>query len=216
MSSLSELKNIDAVLFDLDGTLWDSSAGVAAAWSRALARTAPGLRQPITDTEFRSCMGLQIPDIGAKVFPMLQGAERDRLVKACLAEEEDWLRENGGVVYPRVEETLSALGKRYDLGLVSNCQCGYIENFFRLTGLGRYFHDYESFGATGLHKHENIRLLMSRNGYETACYVGDMYLDRRAAREAEVPFVYCSYGFGDLEDCDYQVDSFDQLLALLE
>ncbi len=216
MSDLSELKNIDAVIFDLDGTLWDSSAGVAAAWSRALERTAPGLRVPITDDEFRACMGLQIPDIGAKVFPMLEGEERDRIVKACLTEEEDWLKENGGTVYPKVEETLFALGRYYALGLVSNCQRGYIENFFRLTGLGRYFNDFESYGATGLKKSENIRLLMSRNGYEKACYVGDMILDQLAAREARVPFVYCSYGFGDLDGYDYRVDSFDQLQALLK
>lgn len=216
MNELSKLKVIDAVLFDLDGTLWDSSAGVAAAWSRALAQNAPGLRGPISDLEFRSCMGLQIPDIGARVFPMLAGVERDRLVKACLAEEEDWLRENGGAVYPGVEETLSALSRRYALGLVSNCQIGYIENFFRLTGLGRFFSDYESFGATGLSKSENIRLLLSRNGYKSSCYVGDMILDQIAAREAELPFVYCSYGFGELTDYDHRVDRFDQLLALVD
>ena len=215
MSEFTELKDVDAVLFDLDGTLWDSSAGVAAAWSRALAQNAPGLRGPITDQEFRSCMGLQIPDIGAKVFPMIGGARRDRLVKACLEVEEDWLRENGGTVYPRVEETLEALSRHYPLGLVSNCQCGYIENFFRLTGLGRFFSDFESFGATGLKKSENLRLVMSRNGYGSACYVGDMILDQMAARAARLPFVYCSYGFGELEDYDFRVDSFDQLLTLL-
>ena len=214
MKRNDSLKGIDAILFDLDGTLWDSSAGVAAAWSRALAENAPELRGPITDEEFRSCMGLQIPDIGAKVFPMLRGAERDRLVQACLEREEEWLRSSGGTVYPRVEETLSVLRGRYALGLISNCQCGYIENFFRLTGLGRYFSDYESFGGTGLHKSENVRLVMSRNGYGSACYVGDMILDQLAAREAGVPFVYCSYGFGDLDDYDYRVDSFAQLLPL--
>ncbi|MBR2783653.1 MAG: HAD family hydrolase [Firmicutes bacterium] len=215
MNEPQTLKGIDAVLFDLDGTLWDSSAGVAAAWSRALAENAPGLRPPITDAEFRSCMGLQIPDIGARVFPMLQGGERDRLVQFCLDEEEDWLRENGGTVYPKVEETLAELSRHYALGLVSNCQCGYIENFFRLTGLGRYFRDFESFGGTGLHKSENIRLVMSRNGYASACYVGDMILDQKAARGAKVPFVYCSYGFGELDDWDFRIDSFAQLLPLL-
>ena len=215
MNGSAKLTGLDAVLFDLDGTLWDSSAGVAASWSRALAREAPGLRGPISDLEFHSCMGLPIPEIGAKVFPMLEGRERDRLVEACLACEEEWLHENGGTVYPRVEETLAILSRHYPLGLISNCQCGYIENFFRLTGLGRYFSDFESYGATGLQKADNIRLVMERRGWGAACYIGDMILDLMAARQAGLPFVYCSYGFGDLTEYDRRVDSFEELLPLL-
>ena len=210
------LHDIDAILFDLDGTLWDSTVGVAASWTRGMEKAAPGLREPITDIEFRSCMGLRIPDIGAKVFPMLHGAARERVIRACLEEEEEWLRQAGGQVYPGVEATLAALHSRFKLGLVSNCQSGYIENFFRLSSLGGYFDDFESYGATGLRKAENIKLVVSRNNYQNACYVGDMYIDRDAAAAAGLPFVYCRYGFGDLDDCQYNIDSFDQLLTVIK
>lgn len=213
--SQHHLSGLDAVLFDLDGTLWDSTVGVAASWTRGLQRLAPGLREPITDLEFRSCMGLRIPDIGAKLFPMLRGECRERLIKACLEEEEEWLRSAGGVVYDGVEDTLAALSRDYSLGLVSNCQQGYIENFFRLTGLGRFFNDHESYGATGLRKADNLRLVVERNNFKRACYVGDMHIDRDAAAGAGLPFVYCRYGFGDLPDCQYNIDCFSQLLDIL-
>jgi len=205
---------LDAVLFDLDGTLWDSAAGVSQAWQRALERRPP-FREPITETEFRSCMGLCIDEIGKKIFPTLPEAERDSLIRECLEEEHRWLRQVGGRVYGRVEETLSLLSRKLKLCVVSNCEAGYIENFFAITGLSGYFADHISFGETGRHKSDNARLIMERNRFQAPVFVGDTVLDREAARLTGMPFIYAAYGFGRLDDYDYTIDAFGELTELL-
>lgn len=209
------LQGVDAILFDLDGTLWDSSRGVSCSWQRALARRAPGLRPPITADEVRGCMGMRIDELGNKLFPMLNEAERAELLAQCLAEEEKELRQNGGQLFPAVAETLAALREKYRLCVVSNCQCGYIENFLQCFGLCELFADHISFGDTGLSKGENTRRIISRNGFRRACFVGDTQIDRSAAAEADIPFIFARYGFGRVADFDYAVDSFDELLYLL-
>ena len=73
---------------------------------------------------------------------------------------------------------------------------GYIECFLEVTGFGKYFRDFESFGATGKQKGENILAVMQRLGSKSAVYVGDIIKDQQAAAYAGIPFVFARYGFG--------------------
>ena len=46
-------------------------------------------------------------------------------------------------------------------------------------------------------KGETIRILMERHGITSAAYIGDTQGDADAARDAGIPFVWASYGFGE-------------------
>lgn len=205
----------DGIFFDLDGTLWDSVQGVSTAWQRALSRY-PELDIHFDDDDVRACMGLCIDDIARRLLPQLEEARRVHLMAECLEEEEEYLRQVGGKVYPFVGETLTRLAERYPLFIASNCQAGYIESFLALTGFGPYFQDHISFGDTQKRKGANTMLLMKRHGLRTPVFVGDARVDQLAAMEAGIPFVWARYGFGQVDRYDYVVDHFDQLLTLLE
>jgi phosphoglycolate phosphatase len=159
-------------------------------------------------------MGLQMHEIMQKLFPHLNAEVHKELIQSCGEIEGDFLSERGGILYENLEEVLQALSEKYELYIVSNCQEGYIEAFYAYHGLEKYFRDFENPGRTGLSKGENIKLLMKRNGLEAPVYVGDTAGDQKAAKDAGIPFVYAKYGFGDVEDYDYAIERFDELLEI--
>ena len=108
------------------------------------------------------------------------------------------------------------LAKTYDLYIVSNCQCGYIEQFLRKTQLEAYIKDIECFGNTGKNKGENIRLLVKRNSLKAPVYIGDTKGDCDASKEAGVPFIFASYGFGNVIEYEYaaKIGEMKDLLTL--
>ena len=201
----------EAVLFDLDGTLWDSSREVLRCWNRVLAP----LGRSITDAELSKLMGLTPREIGDVQFPDLPPAERYALTDQCLNEEPPYLYERGAKLYPAVRETLRLLKRRYCVGLVSNCTEPYAQAFLHAHGLTALFDDHETAGRTGLHKAANISLLLQRNHIQKALYIGDTMKDRSAAQEAHIPFIFASWGFGDLSDVQFKAESFSDLASIV-
>lgn len=206
------MKFWDAVIFDLDGTLWNPADGILVSWNQGFA--AHGLEPFITKAHVEHWMGKLLPDIAAYILPDMDADERLALVRECVRLENIYLAEHGGVLYPGVPETLARLAGEAPLAIVSNCEDGYIESFFAAHGLGKYFADYEHPGRTGLDKAGNIRLIMKRNGWRHPVYVGDTQLDFEAARTAGVPFIHANYGFGQLDGV-LQMDCFPELPRLL-
>ena len=141
---------IQGAIFDMDGTLWDSSENVAASWSETIRSSGdPLLRnKTITGSDLRSVMGMTMVEIAAKLFPELTETRRIDILEKCGENEKNYLAANGGELYPQLEETLSALSKNHRLFIVSNCQNGYIEAFFEYYSLERYFTDYLCWGDT--------------------------------------------------------------------
>ena len=203
----------DSIIFDLDGTLWDSSILVAKSWTEELSQY-DYKRKAVTVEEITSCMGLKMDKIAEKLFPELEEETRADIMSKCCKRENMYLSIHGGNLYEKLEETLEILARKYKMIIVSNCQDGYIESFFKAHGLQKYFIDYECPGRTGLGKGENIKLVIERNNIKNAIYVGDTLGDANSAEFANIPFVYAKYGFGKVNNFEYSVDSFAELLNI--
>lgn len=204
---------VDSIIFDLDGTLWDSIEGVCGTWKEVLSNY-PDIKRVITPKDMEGCMGLQIADIGKKLFPDLPETMQMELMEKCCETEQIYLGEHGGKLYPKLEETLEKLYQNYKLFIVSNCHDGYIQCFFKAHKLDKYFSDIECSGVTGLSKGENNKLIIKRNNLKNPVYVGDTITDAESAKVAKIPFVYARYGFGQVEKYDYVIDSFEEILKL--
>ncbi|WP_341302110.1 HAD family hydrolase [Lysinibacillus sp. FSL H8-0500] len=205
--------SIDSIIFDLDGTLWDSRKTVAKSWTKVVQESPLG-KGSVTEEDLSKTMGLQIKEIAAMLFHYLNEQQQLELILACCQQEQIDLLREGGILYPQLEETLVALSARFRMFIVSNCQEGYIETFYDYHQLGKYFLDFENPGRTGLSKGENIQLIMERNNIKNAVYVGDTNGDMLAAQFAGIPFVYASYGFGQPEQYDYVIERPSDLLTL--
>ena len=203
----------DGLLFDLDGTLWDSVDGICLSWNQTLARLAPRYAGQITRPRLIGCMGMLLPDIVKRLLPDADLAQLAPAMEAMLLEENDYVARHGGILYPGVPETLELLAAQYPLFIVSNCQAGYIEAFFQAHGLGRYFTDFENPGRTGKAKGENIALVVRRNHLKRPLYIGDTQGDCSAAAQAGVPFLHAAYGFGTIDHEVPHVDAFADIPA---
>ena len=175
-----------AVLFDLDGTLWHTCDVILPVWNDILKKHKETTKQ-ITLEEMNSYMGKTVEQIASIMLPELPLENSVAIVKESCAEQIPSLRKTGGHLYDNLESTLEILSKNYFLGIISNCQCGYIEAFLFAHKLEKYFSDFEMSGRTNLTKGENIKLVMERNGpYSHTGTRGASYLPGCCRRQTSV------------------------------
>ncbi len=191
------LRRQSAVVFDLDGTLWDATGQILPAWNRVLAEYG----RTIAPEEFCGFMGKTAAELARLVLPGLPPQEGTAVVDRCCREQLSDLAVCPGRLYPGVREMLHTLARSHRLMLVSNCQDGYVQAFLDAHNLWDCFEDVEMHGRTGLSKAENIRLVLRRSGIQRAVYVGDTPADAEAARQAGIDFIWAGYGFGPRPDC---------------
>ena len=204
----------DSILFDLDGTLWDATEALQISWAMAL-KDAPDVEATPTKEELEKVMGMTAEDLMATLYPNLSPQRHMELFQRCCEVETDYLREHGGRLYPKMEETLDQLSQKVPLFIVSNCNTEYIPSFLDGHKLHKYFQDWECIGRTGRPKGENIQLIVERNSLKHPVYVGDTILDQEASAQAGVPFLHAAYGFGKVTGAP-EVESPEALLKLLE
>lgn len=197
------------IIFDMDGTLWDSAASVAECWTKVLKDKYNGIRV-ITEEDLQSVMGLTMDKLAAALFPGVEETVRLQMLEDCCKEENAYLEQYGAVLYEGLEEVLNQLQKEYHLYIVSNCQSGYIEAFLSYYGFGHYFDDIECFGNNHLKKGDNIRNVVERNYLDKAVYVGDIQGDYDASCEAGVAFIHAAYGFGTI------IQNVERIQSLME
>ncbi|MBQ6321682.1 MAG: HAD family hydrolase [Lachnospiraceae bacterium] len=189
------------IIFDLDGTLWDSCEAIAASWNEYVAKYAQDVQRTFTGETMRALCGLTMTEFGDALFGDLDEKRRYALTDACCEYEVEYLSvpREGVFIVEGLRPVLEELKKEYPLYIVSNCQKGYIEDFLINSKMGDLFEDLECFGDTGQKKSFNIRLLKNRNHLDEAIYVGDTQGDYDSAVEAGVLFVHAAYGYGTID-----------------
>ncbi len=198
-----------AIILDLDGTLWDTSDIVVRIWNEVLSKKCPKLI--MTKEIMSSLMGKNKAQFTDEFFVGVERNEAESLIDEIFSCEQKYLKEHGANMYDGVIKTLSELKKDYAIAIVSNCQSGYLNAFLTHYNLKDVFNDYECAGSSPLPKGENIRLVFERNDFEKAIYVGDTKSDEDAAKVAQLPFVYASYGFGKVDNYVAKINSFEEI-----
>lgn len=200
----------DAIIFDIDGTLTDSTDAVIRAWNRKLGeQDLPYI--PLTRELASSLMGKTMDDWALAVMPEVPLEVSRGIVEHLEAEENNEIRTNGTNLYPDVRDTFELLSKDYDLYILSNCGQGYIEAVMAYGGLDPFVKGHLCFGDNGLDKQDNLRKMIADHHLQNPVYVGDTQKDADCCRIAAVPFIFVSYGFGSVPDAPYRADSMKEL-----
>lgn len=145
---------IDSIIFDLDGTLWNATPTVAKARNNVFKNL--GIQhEPTNAMDVARTVGLPVDEVYKQIFPSVSSEYLHKLIKNVSIEIDRLLRLEGAVIYPGVKEGLEKLKNKYQLFIVSNCDKGYIETFFDWSKLDLLFNDFECYGKTRCSKTDN-------------------------------------------------------------
>jgi phosphoglycolate phosphatase len=206
---------MESIIFDLDGTMWDSTKEAAHVWKEVASKN-PAITDEITRSTLKALYGLPLEDIAVGLFKSVPSEVAIATMEECVVAQNPYLAKYKGVLLGDIEGTLKKLQEKYKLFIVSNCKSGYIEAFLEGNQLGKYFEDHLCPGDTGKLKADNIRIIMERNHITSAIYVGDTAGDGKATHEAGLDFVFARFGFGEASDYEYVIDSFEELVPLMD
>lgn len=213
----------NALIFDLDGTLWDTVAPLTIIWNQVFQKNNTG--KVISEDDLRNVMGKNLQEIGRIYFPDMAEERRADIFSQCAVAHCAYLKEHGAPLFFE-KKFMEQLAEKYELFIVSNCPCGYIEAFLESCHLQKYFKDFEMSGRTGKSKGENIKAICERNGLcagaadanlaPSVVYVGDTLGDETAANFAGIPFIHAAYGFGSAKNPAAVLHDFSELPGVLE
>jgi haloacid dehalogenase superfamily, subfamily IA, variant 1 with third motif having Dx(3-4)D or Dx(3-4)E len=181
------------VIFDLDGTLVDSSDGIIRATEEAL----DILKYPaMSHAEIRSYIG---PPIGNSII------ERNGLGADDLEEFNRVFRDiyknkylMNATVYPGIMELLSDLNDRF-IGIATNKRIDYTLVLLENIRISEYCDVVEGLDMKGtLKKKDLIEKCAEASGEnrERIVMIGDTASDMNAAKEYGIDFIGVTYGFG--------------------
>lgn len=199
--------NTDALIFDMDGTLWDAVDTYAEIWNMAFERE--GIEQRITRNDLLALIGTPIDDIIRHFVPDNQVEHLLQVIAGLVVTE---LPRLGGRLYEGVQEGIATLAQHYQLFMLSNCDELELPIFVRYAGIEPYITDTLAYGNTHLRKADNMRLLAEKYHLQHPVYVGDTDSDCSEAHRAGVPFVWMSYGFGTTDRAQLQFDNFSDMV----
>ena len=81
---------MDSIIFDVDGTIWNSTDVVAQAWNEVLEKEKIDIR--VTADQLKGLFGRLLPDIAKAILPDQTEAEQLRIIDLCCHAEHELLR----------------------------------------------------------------------------------------------------------------------------
>lgn len=211
---MSDLVNKKAILFDLDGTLWDALDTITEAWNKAMKDN--NLNYSFSIATMKSFMGLTPRETAPLAFKDVSLEKGLEYFSLCLNEEIKYLRIHPGKLYEDEEEVLKVLQKDFPLFIVSNSDKGYIEDYIEAYKFHKYFIDHVCAGDTNLEKWQNILYIKNKYNLEDIIYVGDTLKDQNESNKAGVKFIHAAYGFGEIKDEVNKINSLKELPDLVK
>jgi phosphoglycolate phosphatase len=188
--------NFKLVIFDLDGTLMNTSAGIFSSANASVVKL--GLEPEHDPAQLSKFIGPPINQCFIEVYNLEQSLI-EQAVAIYRVEYEQHGRFNA-VAYPNMKETLKALKEKgYQLAVGTLKHESLAQGMMTHFGFDRYF---DSIRGADLNSHlskaDIIKLVLQDLSIraEDAVLIGDTIHDQKGAAEAGVAFIAVDYGFG--------------------
>ncbi|WP_028611905.1 HAD family hydrolase [Paenibacillus harenae] len=214
----------EAVIFDMDGTLFETDKLLVPVHRRVF-ETLREERLYVRETppvdRLLSCLGMLLEDIWKMVMPDSTLEARRRADELLLQYELEGLAAGEGELYPYVEQTLRLLkDKGVRLFVASNGLEDYVKGVAQYKEIAGLFDGLYSAGEYGTaSKVDLVARLLQDHGLQSAWMVGDRSSDVEAGRENGIRTIGCAYAsYGresELDGADAHISDFRQLLDLL-
>lgn len=220
---MHKLSQPDAMIFDLDGTLFQTETLLIPAYHQTFDQLrAEGLYTGATPPEERilECLGLLLDEIWRRVIPEASEFARQRANVLLLQFQLEGLSQGIGALYDGVPEVLEALqSKGVRLFVASNGLEDYVKGVVQYLGIGERFEAVYSAGEFETEsKVDLVRMLLERYELRSAWMVGDRSSDVEAGKGNGLPVIGCRYAeFGSAEElrgADRMIASFEELIEL--
>jgi phosphoglycolate phosphatase len=189
------MTNRTTIIFDLDGTLIESSVGILEGFRLALRECNIEAKLPIE----KSLIGPPLKQTISKLIDSMDTAMVDVIADAFKANYDSvgYLKT---VLFSGVIEMLEELAQEYTLYIATNKRIIPTLKIMKHLKIDSYFNGIyalDSFEPSLSSKGELIGQIMSDHGIprELVCYVGDRIEDGVAAGENEIPFIMAAWGF---------------------
>lgn len=202
----------DALIFDLDGTLWDASETSTRGWNNGLRSL--NINRTISVAELQQVTGKPGIEAVRILFPN-EFEEHQNLLDVLDHYEKMIIQNSGGKLYDGLETVIRSLSLKYDLFLVSNCEEWYLKEFLKFSGLKEFFKGFDCYGISNQNKSEMLLNLKKEYGFINPAYIGDTEGDETAARNAGYAFIFSGYGFGVSDEPDFTLNSLKEILTIL-
>ncbi|MDD4203069.1 MAG: HAD-IA family hydrolase [Candidatus Omnitrophica bacterium] len=211
--------NIDLLLFDIDGTILDSSEDIAMAANITLEKFG---YEKQSKSQIIGCVGNGIDAFMGCMVKHATPACLEKLKSAFSQALEDQ-KDRNAIIYDGVREVLTFF-KHKKKGVVTNRSHGFVMSTLKNTGLYQFF-DFVS-GVDAIEKVKPSPLAIE-NALEffkikknKAMMIGDMDIDIQSGKNAGVYTCAVSYGLGSKEDLllekpDFFIDNIMELKKII-
>ncbi|MCK4359217.1 MAG: HAD family hydrolase [Candidatus Cloacimonetes bacterium] len=216
---MKNIKKVDTIIFDMDGTLLQSDTYCVDAIQKAIrdvyTKHKINAKIPSPQTILKE-VGKPSRQFYLDILPKKFSYLIDEIQIGIRKNESEALRNGKGKLFDETIETLQYLkSKGFNLVLVSNCSSFYFNTVLEVFHLDEYMDKTQCIGdKKGLTKSKIVANLITDLNSHCAVIVGDRFYDIEAGKENGCITIGCLYGYGnksELKEADFLIDDISQL-----
>ncbi len=211
-----------AVIFDMDGTLFQTATILEKSLEQAFAilRERGEWQGAAPIDEYRNIMGVPLPAVWQELLPEKSDELKGEMDGHFLERLIDNIRDGHGALYPGVEEVLEKIcSEGYSVFIASNGLVRYLEAIVSYYGLKRWVTETFSIEqAATFDKGDLVRMIKEKYAVTDGAVVGDRLSDIRAAKANGLLAVGCRFDFAqeqELKEADVVIEGFGELINVL-
>lgn len=194
------------LFFDLDGTILNSEISIKTSLEYSIKKNCPEYLEKINYMK-----------IGPKVPNILESHIPHNIIKSVTYDFREHFDNKGHkltTLFPDVEETLCLLKKKYNMHVLTNKPKNISIIILNMLKIDKLFNNLYSTYEDNVSKGEILMNLIDSESYY--CLIGDTEEDYNAAIKNNIDFIYCEYGYGNIQLKNItSIDSFSNLVNIL-